>query len=186
MRGATFGYKLIRYLQVISTHTPHAGRDGKDSQCIYHLCISTHTPHAGRDPQKCDTGNCDWNFNSHAPCGARLQHEKLHAAFIISTHTPHAGRDAHLPFVDGEVPYISTHTPHAGRDRLTGIPLDKIIDFNSHAPCGARLNPRRASRRAAKFQLTRPMRGATLPGFHPFAEAVISTHTPHAGRDCTT
>ena len=56
---------------------------------------------------------------------------------IISTHTPHAGRDS------GAYSYrmsqqISTHTPHAGRD-----PFSHNVSISG------------------KFQLTRPMRGAT-------------------------
>ena len=33
------------------------------------------------------------------------------------------------------------------------------------------------------FQLTRPMRGVTRSGEEIAADVIISTHTPHAGRD---
>ena len=33
------------------------------------------------------------------------------------------------------------------------------------------------------FQLTRPMRGVTIQALQPEAPVIISTHTPHAGRD---
>ena len=74
MRGATYscyGRKVDD--AIISTHTPHAGRDEK----VYQLV----------DP---DT----WDFYSHAPCGARRRLRRYYRlAPGISTHTPHAGRD---------------------------------------------------------------------------------------------
>ena len=33
---------------------------------------------------------------------------------------------------------ISTHTLHAGRDQFHRYRLDHLLDFYSHAPCGAR------------------------------------------------
>ena len=60
----------------ISTHTPHARRDGKVNKPIVHFfTISTHTPHARRDLR--DTGS-SYDLK-------------------ISTHTPHARRDAVCP-----------------------------------------------------------------------------------------
>ena len=38
-------------------------------------------------------------------------------------------------------------------------------------------------KKAAVFQLTRPMRGATALALPPWERFHISTHTPHAGRD---
>ena len=56
---------------VISTHTPHAGRDYMNEYQILCAKISTHTPHAGRDLHKRTiTIRCK-DFYSHAPCGAR-------------------------------------------------------------------------------------------------------------------
>ena len=100
---------------------------------------------------------------------------------------------------------ISTHTPHAGRDVLVFSPMNSFQYFYSHAPCGARrghLYPyqlhcgfllTRPMRGATKlesekrftdvFLLTRPMRGATLFDSESDIMYVISTHTPHAGRD---
>ena len=122
---------------VISTHTPHAGRDIMKKKRIGGFGISTHTPHAGRDKLLIYHYQETQHFNSHAPCGARRH--KAEADFItaISTHTPHAGRD-----VGGSVKIdklaISTHTPHAGRDEKNVTVINLPVDFNSHAPCGAR------------------------------------------------
>ena len=72
MRGATCLKNYTVFILMISTHTPHAGRDqfGEDTNMMA-MAISTHTPHAGRDyeAQEIDWG--DLNFYSHAPCGAR-------------------------------------------------------------------------------------------------------------------
>ena len=124
----------------------------------------------------------------------------------ISTHTPHAGRDScrHVPTRPCN---ISTHTPHAGRDdgdimcaaldafQLTrpmrGVTSDRR---SSDLPCTFQLTrPMRgvtcgtsSERMSLQFQLTRPMRGVTYY-LHPlFILVVISTHTPHAGRDLST
>ena len=100
---------------------------------------------------------------------------------------------------------ISTHTPHAGRDPIHSTRCHDVVDFNSHAPCGARPEESSVISDLSRFQLTRPMRGATCTIDHsgspsafqltrPMRGAtmlthsvkygvVISTHTPHAGRD---
>ena len=161
MRGATARKSPSGCVLIISTHTPHAGRDGgtagyrlgangfqltrpmrgatmPDLQSLVNIAISTHTPHAGRD--------FVFPF-SRAFAG-------------ISTHTPHAGRDVRVRIcratsfafqltrpmrgaTTGQVYicewcFISTHTPHAGRDLPIQLYIDWYIDFNSHAPCGAR------------------------------------------------
>ncbi len=78
---------------------------------------------------------------------------------------------------------ISTHTPHAGRDATGPQGPKGDTDFNSHAPCGARLLTYVNSADGTRFQLTRPMRGATATPLFHFCPHSISTHTPHAGRD---
>ena len=140
MRGATRGtLTACRQDGVISTHTPHAGRD----VCIQH--------------QSCAQSN----FYSHAPCGAR---PRSPSAICISS-------------------VISTHTPHAGRDLLLPEARCSGIYFYSHAPCGARRKSLVRLPGDRKFLLTRPMRGATITIAGGEKIKVISTHTPHAGRD---
>ncbi len=77
---------------------------------------------------------------------------------------------------------FNSHAPCGARHRKQ-TPSSGIIHFNSHAPCGARPTRLRQKPRSSQFQLTRPMRGATsvAPALSVFS--VISTHTPHAGRD---
>ena len=79
---------------------------------------------------------------------------------------------------------ISTHTPHAGRNAFSWVPEFGTVEFQLTRPMrGATPCPGGSALRADPFQLTRPMRGAT----HAIAEiskyALISTHTPHAGRN---
>ena len=126
--------------------------------------ISTHTPHAGRDGTASFQHQTPCHFNSHAPCGARL-----------------AGACVHI-----HMQYISTHTPHAGRDSRRPARFRGRSHFNSHAPCGARRNLPTDSNQVPRFQLTRPMRGATSASAAKELEKIISTHTPHAGRDTIT
>ena len=81
-------------------------------------------------------------------------------------------------------PKISTHTPHAGRNMPAAFVFSYYSYFNSHAPCGAQLDSVWCmSRIYIAFQLTRPMRGATLISTLHIRDIMISTHTPHAGRN---
>ena len=140
LRGAALLVRPNDFGTEISIHTPLAGRDwSTQAECI-------------RYPY----------FNSHAPCGARPHN------FHYRT----------------EISVISTHTPLAGRNLLFCSFQHLTVHFNSHAPCGARQfeisNLYRAPKisthtplagrdtlsealrqTAGKFQLTRPLRGAT-------------------------
>ena len=60
----------------------------------------------------------------------------MDAALLISTHTPLAGRDVRKKTDFGAL-CISTHTPLAGRDGRGVVVAVVLLDFNSHAPCGA-------------------------------------------------
>ena len=167
--------------------------------------ISTHTPHAGRDFLRHLTGMVLSNFNSHAPCGARLSvaaYPPTNRAFQLTR--PMRGATG-LDFWATTRMSISTHTPHAGRDNIPCKTFPQRLYFNSHAPCGARLQrsyrqrtfshfnshaPCGARQRrdfpridGMEFQLTRPMRGATCRPAKQKLKRWISTHTPHAGRD---
>ena len=68
---------------------------------------------------------------------------------------------------------ISIHAPHAGCER----------NFNPRTPCGVRRAGRRRPARAATFQSTHPMRGATVSCAVNVTLQRISIHAPHAGCD---
>ena len=74
---------------IISTHTPHAGRDAVASPLFNDVAISTHTPHAGRD----------------------MLIGRLTEAEYISTHTPHAGRDMLATTTTYSASDFNSHAP---------------------------------------------------------------------------
>ena len=143
MRGTTRLFDLHKQIKGISTHVPHAGHDRPDH-------------HGDRRV---------FHFNSRAPCGAR-QNMRLFGRFFmifqltcpmrgttkagrccacnswISTHVPHAGHDLGVFGFQTLDICISTHVPHAGHDCAPRRRCPRTCDFNSRAPCGARLYPR--------------------------------------------
>ena len=124
------------------------------------------------------------NFYSHAPCGARLtQYVTKQNEVDFYSHAPCGAR--HLrPGMNRPHCHISTHTPHAGRDTGLHQIFAQYVDFYSHAPCGARHRSPTGFPVPHQFLLTRPMRGATDNRCPVGIPVHISTHTPHAGRDC--
>ena len=149
------------YEILISTHTPHAGRDHNSDYLMAVKVISTHTPHAGRDNSTPNSSMILGYFYSHAPCGARLSNRNVQAVSTnFYSHAPCGARLFCHPVCSDPSQFlltrpmrgatshealvfrhsqISTHTPHAGRD----VALATIISLT------------------VGFLLTRPMRGAT-------------------------
>ena len=83
----------------ISTHTPHAGRDTSIDYMHWHLFISTHTPHAGRDDNILPRIEIALHFYSHAPCGARRVVESFFLIILIFLLTrPMRGATMHICF----------------------------------------------------------------------------------------
>ena len=118
--------------------------------------ISTHVPHAGHDPHCRFELLIDCNFNSRAPCGARLQLVVHHdEKSTISTHVPHAGHDnttcrLFLIIFQFQLTcpmrgttlcgqawcvdhHISTHVPHAGHDAGRDLWAD-LRHISTHVP----------------------------------------------------
>ncbi len=104
--------------------------------------------------------------------------------------------------------FVSTHATRAGRDHAVWFKCLQRRRFNSRDPCGSRL-PLRAIRRLMRrfnsrdpcgsrrmwsqahsfhrlFQLTRPVRVATLPNIYAKNPEIVSTHATRAGRDTNT
>ena len=150
------------------------------------------------------TRRCD--FNPRAPCGAR--HPKMNAVslrVIFQSTRPVRGATAAGGAADGGAE-ISIHAPRAGRDGYFVQKNHHHKHFNPRAPCGARLKASSFPSITAVFQSTRPVRGATYPGYphgldngefqstRPVRGATIhimgnigqigiSIHAPRAGRD---
>ena len=108
-------------------------------ECFFN-CVSTHATRAGRDVfHHCDAVKTRC-FNSRDPCGSRRDAEiEAYHAKQVSTHATRAGRDR---MVQGQTP-----APHR---------------FNSRDPCGSRQVEIAADGQIIRFQLTRPVRVATV------------------------
>ncbi len=121
MRGATVGRKTESgAASDFNSHAPCGAQRGTAPPLLAARgIISTHTPHAGRNSKLFPSSPPHTgHFNSHAPCGAQLiSSAALAFDSPISTHTPHAGRNtvfsSDILFIK-----ISTHTPHAGRNPI--------------------------------------------------------------------
>ena len=206
MRGATPCYYRLGERDAISIHAPRAGRD-PDFLALRprEARISIHAPRAGRDYIEPGDNARYLHFNPRAPCGARLCASsaitmlqlfqstrpvrgatvgfitRLAAAEFQSTR-PVRGATAHRAQVVVEL-FISIHAPRAGRDpRSVSFPVARSY-FNPRAPCGARLTGGMQTIPSARFQSTRPVRGATLPQQPCNYRSRISIHAPRAGRD---
>ena len=144
----------------VSIHAPHAGRDCT----IVHdqPAGSSFNPRAlcGARPSRRSSSRRSSSFNPRAPCGARL----------------HACR---CKCCAGS---FNPRTP-CGARRLSLLLHGLGRCFNPRAPCGARPSSLSTSRFMARFQSTRPVRGATC--FQHLRRGVldVSIHAPHAGRD---
>ena len=182
MRGATISFVGLSDQNVISTHTPHAGRDlstiFSPSSCAFQLTrpmrgatvqtgsdliaalISTHTPHAGRDQKQPLHFLLLQHFNSHAPCGARHV-PRIPSARLVEFQLTRPMRGA-----------------TAARCRAVDLP-----NFNSHAPCGARRRGARSNAFQGHFNSHAPCGARRYRGQLVMYTPQISTHTPHAGRD---
>ena len=78
---------------------------------------------------------------------------------------------------------ISTHTPLAGRDCGYDDYGDFEVKFQLTRPLRGATSSSVFNGSYSKFQLTRPLRGATAERFFQSLAVAISTHTPLAGRD---
>ena len=140
MRGATQGKRgAVPAINHFNSHAPCGAQQNLIHFCAISVLISTHTPHAGRNRKLQKISNKIEDFNSHAPCGAQPANEELLRCTI----------------------HFNSHAPCGAQPRYT-IQHIIIKYFNSHAPCGAQHIYRKHHKKCYfKFQLTRPMRGAT-------------------------
>ena len=145
--------------------------------------ISTHTPLAGRDGRPLFTLTYSVVFLLTRPSRGATCCCMLSSRFIrISTHTPLAGRDHRDHRTCITIHDFYSHAPRGAR--LPGILSQlRTVNFYSHAPRGARQDFRVRNGAFNKFLLTRPSRGATIFPLTDSNQASISTHTPLAGRD---
>ena len=77
---------------------------------------------------------------------------------------------------------FNSHAP-CGARRYRGHCFVHGRNFNSHAPCGARQKTANSRYTARLFQLTRPLRGATLRGQTLFSDnRYFNSHAPCGAR----
>ena len=137
-RGATEALTNEAELQMISTHTPLAGRDFILRFKEAKMAISTHTPLAGRDQRVIYVFNNFIYFYSHAPRGARqLDGINITAIKNFYSHAPRGARQSQSRS-STEREHFYSHAPRGARQGESEM-INKIIDFYSHAPRGARL-----------------------------------------------
>ena len=132
-------------------------RNGADC----HQGVSIHAPHAGRDASNCTVCAIPACFNPRAPCGARLddRHVAVIARVFQSTR-PMRGATRPSAACSRGLKCFNPRAPCGARPILA-ILSSCMISFNPRAPCGARLLSVITRCRRARFQSTRPMRGAT-------------------------
>ena len=184
MRGATPSRRSVCWLvQYFYSHAPCGARhDYVDTDGVINQ-ISTHTPLARRDGIGAIYLGRTGYFYSHASCEARPlpTNGRLQTHRFLLTRLLR-GATATAPSEISGI-NISTHTPHAGRDPDNQMATTWQPDFYSHASCEARLLGVETNITNWQFLLTRLLRGATFAILIAKMPNVISTHTPHAGRD---
>ena len=152
MRGATNTAMNVNIVELISTHAPHARRDGQPLR-LYTAAGNFYSR------ASCEARRF-WSVGLRSTIsflltrlmrGATLQHlMTLEGLGMISTHAPHARRDEHWRELNGEntisthAPHevqpssISTHAPHARRDLAYSLWFTRASHFYSRASCEAR------------------------------------------------
>ena len=140
---------------------PRAGRDDHLVFCAHVPAVSIYAPREGCDlepPPRCQTHRC---FNPRAPCGARLRTDSDggRGGVFQSTRPVRGATTVNTNYKQYEL--VSIHAPRAGRDRACLCSREDDNRFNPRAPCGARRLVEVRRLKAAMFQSTRPVRGAT-------------------------
>ena len=138
MRGATSAIPLCYFVNDVSIHAPHAGRDLQEMADGHHFqCFNPRAP-CGARPTRSGAITSTLRFNPRAPCGARrMQIVYPPRGAMFQSTRPMRGATP-TPGTERAWRTVSIHAPHAGRD-LSIVP--RITGF--------------------RFQSTRPMRGAT-------------------------
>ena len=163
VRGETPGFQRMSDSDMISIHSPRAGRDlvWKYSRFARNQ-ISIHSPRAGRDLPFLSGFAQTTIFQSTRPVrGETLSHVLWHVPLLFQSTRPVRGetlKEETSHFSHGS---ISIHSPRAGRDKTRVlIAMSKEI-----------------------FQSTRPVRGETIRIGSQASFLFISIHSPRAGRD---
>ena len=181
-RGATRRVTAIARLSDVSIHAPRAGRDARTALTMLRQEFQSTRPARGATiTDRARVHAINVMFQSTRPArGATKPFLRVSNDSDVSIHAPRAGRDR-------DARSRTTYTgfnPRAPRGARRSVSDDFIgaSCFNPRAPRGARRTTRIDQTHAARFQSTRPARGATRPARLP-PRSPVSIHAPRAGRD---
>ena len=142
MRGVTKKQKEIKQKQKISTHTPHARRDVLVYIISVIILISTHTPHARRD---------------------KLYYRLVNALLLFQLTRLMRGVTTFVKYSWYSNLHFNSHASCEAWPQLAQNAHIHHQNFNSHASCEAWPWSTPTVSNNVWFQLTRLMRGVTLP-----------------------
>ena len=166
MRGATYVIPVISAVQIFQLTRPMRGATRRTQQFSY--CgkkFQLTRPMRGATGPLESTDSFELDFNSHAPCGAQPREQSgglFRPTIHFNSHAP-CGAQRLIDEILIHIKYdFNSHAP-CGAQQFKKYLIDKKFNnFNSHAPCGAQRSSNIFSYKDCKFQLTRPMRGATM------------------------
>ena len=170
-------------VNIISIHSPHMGRDIRDSRvAMVRTDFNPLSPHGERHPEQ-QKELIDESFQSTLPTwGETTFHSFLVGALPISIHSPHMGRDLLVGAGQFRLT-ISIHSPHMGRDPRPPARWRRIPYFNPLSPHGERHLRDVCLDKSQEFQSTLPTWGETVGMEQDRRDLPISIHSPHMGRD---
>ena len=183
LRGATLVSPLTTSLPEFQSTRPLRGATDPPHRGGGPKPISIHAPLAGRDdPLDLDPIKQS-EFQSTRPLRGATKASYFNQRYEEFQSTRPLRGATVLPGLVSDYIIISIHAPLAGRDPPGTPGVWRCPDFNPRAPCGARRLSTIRSSGTARFQSTRPLRGATLGYTVSSAFSIISIHAPLAGRD---
>ena len=139
IRGATTGHLCNQRLRNnFNPRAPYGARPSAANWCNSGPHFNPRAPYGARPSMRAGDSGPGY-FNPRAPYGARRT--SLHHRSAVRA--------------------ISIHAPHTGRDRYLGRYPADAQNFNPRAPYGARPQTGGICCFPARFQSTRPIRGAT-------------------------
>ena len=166
-RGATNAPKFGKHRQLISTHAPRTGSDGRRVQRLpFRQNFNPRSPH-GERPHKPGGGAATTRFQPTLPArGATLARQTTDEQPAISTHAPRTGSDTSPGTADDhdKQPFQPT-LPARGATEAGGIANMRRDHFNPRSPHGERPTSAPFSGKRSEFQPTLPARGATNSSF---------------------
>ena len=189
----------------ISTHSPRVGRTSSTKTTATPTAYFNSLAPCGANPRIPLKEPSGRPFQlTRTVWGEPIERDRDADDNSISTHSPRVGRTLPKQVKEGlgsifqltrpvwgepktraeydKIIKISTHSPRVGRTVGALMRVNRALDFNSLAPCGANHGCAANVARRDKFQLTRPVWGEPQDPIQKLYDIVISTHSPRVGR----